>query len=150
MLGETNKLIVQRFIEEIWNERNLDVADEIFAENCITHQLRSGVDSLTMPRPPQAMKHHIREWLTAFPDIYFTIEQMIAERDKVFVHCIARGTHLGLWHNISPTGKVISIQMMVIYRIANDLIVEDWVLVDFLGVFQLLGLVKSTNELLLK
>lgn len=147
---DANKLMVKRFIEEIWNERRLDIADIVFAEDCITHQLRSGTDSLTMPRPPQAMKHHISEWLAAFPDIQFTIEQMIAEGDQVVVHCVARGTHLGCWHNISPTGKEISIQMMVMYQITNERIAEDWVLVDFLGVFQQLGLVKPTNELLSK
>ena len=145
---DDNKKLVKRFIEEIWNQRHLDVADEVFAADCITHQLRSGADSLTMPRPPEALKQHISEWLVAFSDIQFSIEQMITEGDRVVAHFLARGTHLGAWHSIPPTGKEISIQMMVVYRIANGQITEDWVLVDFLGFFQQLGLVKPTNELI--
>ena len=142
------KKLVTRFIEEVWNQRRLDVADEIFAADCLTHQLRSGTDSLIMPRPPDAMKKHIREWLAAFPDIQFSIEQMVSEGDRIVAHFLAHGTHLGVWHSIPATGREISIQMMVIYRVASGQIAEDWVLVDFLGVFQQLQLVKPTNELL--
>ena len=62
--------------------------------------------------------------------------------------CVARGTHLGSWLGIPATGKFISIQMFVVHRIADGRIVEDWVLVDSLGVFQQLGLVPPTEELL--
>ena len=95
MTLEDNKKLVTWFIEEIWNQRHLDVADEVFAADCITHQLRSGADSLTIPRPPEALKQHISEWLAAFPDIHFSIDQLIAGGDRVVVHCQARGTHLG-------------------------------------------------------
>ena len=94
------------------------------------------------------MKHHVADWLAAFPDIRFTIEQMLAEGDRVMTQCVARGKHLGSWLGIPATRKIITIQMFVVHRIADGLIAEDWVLIDSLGVFQQLGLVPPTEEVL--
>jgi len=94
------------------------------------------------------MKHHLSEWLASFPDIKFSIEQMLAEGDRVMTQVVARGTHKGVWLGIPPTEKAITILMFVVHRIANGLIVEDWVLIDALGVFQQLGIVASSEELL--
>ena len=149
MTEDANKFLVRRFLEEIWNDRRLHVADEVFASDCVSHQLRSGGE-LTMPRGPQEIKRHITEWLEAFPDIRFTIERILAEADYVMTNCLAKGTHLGNWHGIPATGKEITIQMSVVHRIEEEKIVEDWVLVDFLGVFQQLGIVRPTIELLNK
>jgi steroid delta-isomerase-like uncharacterized protein len=145
---ETNKAIVYRFIEELWNQRKLDLADELFAQDCITHQLRIGADPAGVPRGPEMIKHHVADWLASFPDIHFTIEQMIAERDRVMTQCVAHGTHSASWLGVPATGKFIAIQMFVVHRIASDLIVEDWVLVDALGVYQQLGLVPPSEQLL--
>jgi predicted ester cyclase len=90
----------------------------------------------------------VAEWLAAFPDIHFSVDQVVAERDLVAVHCTATGTHTGSWLGIPPTGRQITIRMAVTYRLAGGMIAEDWVLVDFLGVFQQLGLVQPTSELL--
>jgi steroid delta-isomerase-like uncharacterized protein len=143
---ERNKSVTRRFIEEIWNNRQLDVADEIFAPDCITHQLRSG-GNLTMPRGPEALKYHVTEWLSAFPDIHIVIEQMLADADLVMTQCVYQGTHSGIWNGVPPSGKVITIQVSVVHRIVKGLIVEDWVLVDSLGLFQQLGVVPPTAEL---
>jgi hypothetical protein len=94
------------------------------------------------------MRHHLAEWLGAFPDIRFTIERMLAEGDRVMTQCVARGKHLESWLGIPATGKIITIQMFVVHRIADGLIAEDWVLVDSLGVFQQLGLVPPTEQVL--
>src|SRR5262249_54511178 len=139
--------ISRRFVEEVWNKRRFRVADEIVSKDCITHQLRSGEDLPGIPRGPEAIKAHLKEWTTSFPDMRFTIEQMIAEGDRVMTHMVMRGTHSDLWRGILPTGKEISIQITVIHRIENNQIVEDWVLVDFLGVFQQLGLVPQTIDI---
>lgn len=147
---EQTKTIVRRFYEELWNNRNLDVADEIIAPDCVTHQLRSGADSVAVPRGPEAVKHHITEWLNGFPDLSFTVEQMIAETEQVVSRSVMRGTHTGSWLGIAPTGKQLSIRMIVTQRIVSGKIVEDWVLVEALGFFQQIGLVPATQELLAK
>jgi len=95
---EANKTIARRFIEELWNERKLEVANDILASDCITHQLRSGQDTMTMPRGPEIIKRHIAEWLTGFPDMRFAIEQVVAEGDRVMMQCVGRGTHLYARH----------------------------------------------------
>jgi steroid delta-isomerase-like uncharacterized protein len=142
-----NIAVVQRFVNELWNGRKLDVANEIFASDCTTHQLRSGEPVTSAPRDPETLKQHVREWVDAFPDLQFTIEQTVASNDRVASHMTMRGTHKGAWMGVSPSGKQISIEMMVIHRIEARKIVEDWVLVDSLGLFQQLGLVGSREEI---
>jgi predicted ester cyclase len=144
---EPAKHIIKRFVEELWNDRRLEVADQIFSEYCITHQLRSGALAEPAHRGPQAMKEHISGWLMSFPDLRFNIQQIIAERDRVVSQLVMEGTHQGTWMGISPTGKRLHIRMITIHRIANSKIAEDWVLVESLGLFQQLGVVPSTAEL---
>lgn len=148
MTSESSRAVVRRFYEELWNERRLDVADDIIAARCVTHQLRSGSEPDGVPRGPEAVKHHVNEWLAAFPDLRFTVEGMIAEGDRVSTVSVLRGTHTGRWLGLAPTGKRVEIRMMVVQRVADDKIVEDWVLVESLGLLQQLGLVPSTEELL--
>ena len=147
---EQNKAIVSRFYEELWNNRNLNVADEIIAPDCVTHQLQSAAVCVGVPRGPEAVKHHVREWLIGFPDLRFTVEQMIGEDDRVMSHSLMRGTHTGTWLGVDPTNKELSIRMMVIQRIENGKIIEDWVLVEALGFFQGLGLLPATDKILSK
>lgn len=149
MSAEQNRAIVSRFYEELWNQRRVDVADEIIAPDCVTHQLRSGVEVGGVARGPEAVKRHAAEWLKGFPDLRFTVEQMIAEGDQVVTRSVMQGTHTGAWLSIAPTGKQVSIRMMVIQRIADGKIAEDWVLVESLGLWQQLGLLPATEEILL-
>ena len=148
MPAEENKAAVRRFVEELWNGRRLELADELFAPDCVTHQLRSGAEAAGAPRSPDTVKREVGEWLAGFPDLEFVIEQMIAEGDQVVTRCVMTGTHTGAWLGLAPTGRRVSVQMIVIHRIGGGKIVEDWVLVGSLGLFQQLGLVPSTQELL--
>ena len=150
MSTQSNIAIVQRFVEELWNNRNLDVADEIFAPDCVTHQLRSGEPVTSVPRDPETLKQHIRDWVEAFPDLQFTVQQTVASEDRVASHMTMLGTHTGEWMGVSPSGEQISIEMMTIHRIEARKIVEDWVLVDSLGFFQQLGLVGSREQIFRK
>ena len=147
---EQNKAIVSRFYEELWNNRNLRIADEIIAPDCITHQLQSGAVSVGMPRNPEAVKHHVNEWLIGFPDLHFDVEQIIAEEDRVVSQSVMQGIHTGPWLGIAPTNKEVSIRLMVTQRIIGGKIVEDWVLVEALGFFQALGLLPPTQEIISK
>lgn len=150
MSAEQSKSIVSKFYNELWNERNLNIADEIFADNCVTHQLHSGDESAALTRNPEAVKHHVKEWLVGFPDLRFTVEQMLVENERVMTQSIMRGTHKGFWFGIAPTNKKVSVRLSVIHRISNGKIVEDWVLVEALGFFQQLGLIQSTDKIIAK
>lgn len=148
MSVERNKKIVRRFFEELWNERNLEAADEIFAPGCVTHQLQSGAEAVAVPRSGEAIKRHVGEWLEAFPDLHFTVERMIAEGDFVVTCATMRGTHEEMWHGIPATGKQVSIRMTVTHQIINQKIAADWVLTEGLGFFQQLGLLPATREIM--
>jgi steroid delta-isomerase-like uncharacterized protein len=145
---EQAKHIIKRFVEELWNARRLEVADQIFSEDCVTHQLRSGVLAEPAHRGPQAMKEHVSGWLMSFPDLRFNLEQMIAEQDRVVSQLVMEGTHQGTWMGISPTRRRLQIRMITIHRITNGKIAEDWVLVESLGFFQQLGVLPDTAELI--
>jgi hypothetical protein len=61
MSEEQNKMVVKRFIEEMWNQRKLNLADELIAPDCVTYQLRSVEDAVGMPRSPDSVKREA-EW----------------------------------------------------------------------------------------
>ena len=143
-----NKAIVRRFYEELWNERKIEIADEIFAPDCVTHQLQSGSEDVGTLRNAEAIRHHVAGWLAGFEDLRFDVEEIFAEGDRVVSRCVALGTHTGIWFGIKPTGKRISIRMVVIHRIASRKIAEDWVLVESLGFLQQLGLLPATEAIL--
>jgi predicted ester cyclase len=148
MSVEQCRAIVARFYEELWNGRNLGVADEIIAPGCVTHQLSSGAEPVGAPRGPEAVKQHVAEWLAGFPDMRFTVEEVIAEADRVMSRSVMRGTHSGTWLGIPPTGRRVSVRLVVIQRVEGGKIVEDWVLTEALGFFQQLKLVPATDEIL--
>ncbi len=143
-----NKHIVARFVEELWNERNLTVAESIFDEDCHTHQLQSGSPVVPEPRGPTAIKAHVSDWLSAFPDLKFSVEQMFADGDRVISQLAMDGTQTGQWLGIPPTRKRVNIRMVTIHRIRNGKIIEDWVLVESLGILQQLGVLPATKDIL--
>jgi steroid delta-isomerase-like uncharacterized protein len=145
---EKNKTIVRRFIEEFWNQRKLHLAGELFAPECITHQLRSEEDAVGTPRSPESVKREAAAWLSGFPDLKFVLEKIIAAEDQVVTHCTMRGTHSGEWMGVPATGKKVSVPIITIHRIAGGKIAEDWVLVGSLLLFQQLGVVPATQALL--
>jgi steroid delta-isomerase-like uncharacterized protein len=112
------KQLINRFVEELWNERRLDVADAIFAKDCVTHQLRSGAPADAVPRGPQAMKEHVAGWIASFPDLRFSIEQMLNEGDRVVTQLLMEGTHQGAWLGIPASGKKMQIRMFTVHRVA--------------------------------
>jgi len=144
---EHNKLLIKRFFDELWNGRHLEVADEIFAENCLTHQLRSGRDIVAVKRGPSEIKEHVLAWVEGFPDIEFTVEQMIAEDDSVVTRARMAGTHKGPWLGIAATGNKVNIRMMTTHKIAGGKIVEDWVLIEALGFLNELGLLPPVETI---
>ena len=148
MSAEEDKAVVRRFVEELWNDRRLDAADEIFHPDCVTHQLRSGAADAPARRDPATLKRHVEEWLGGFPDLRFTVEQMVAEAGLVSSRLVAQGTHAGAWLGLAPTGRRVEIRMTTVHRIEGGKIAEDWVLVDSLGFFQQLGLLPTDAEIM--
>lgn len=147
MPEEDNKLVVQRFISELWNERKLELAEELIAANCVTHQLCASEAPEGAPRSPESVRREVAGWVAGFPDLTLALEQLVAAGDLVVARCTMSATHTGPWMGIAPTGKRINVPIVSLHRVADGRIVEDWVLVGSLALFQQLGLVPSTEEI---
>lgn len=139
MSTEENKAFVRRAFEE-GNQGNWAVFNELFAPNFVLHNA-----SMTM-QGREAGKQFLLMYNTAFPDGIFTIEDMIAEGDRVVVRVTARGTHQGAIMGIPPTGKQITLSGITIFRVANGKIVEQWSNSDDLGLLQQLGVVPMPGQ----
>jgi predicted ester cyclase len=141
--------VVERFFGEVWNGRDLAVLDEIVHENCVTHQVRSAPEPISsVARGPAALREHIQAWLRAFPGMQVTTDHRSVCANEVISWVTMRGTHRGPWQGIAPTGREITIRTIAQHRVEAGRIVEDWVIVETLGVFQQLGVVPPTQELL--
>ena len=123
-LTEDNKTDVRRYRLELWDEGNLNVVDEIFPE-------KFAVDGQEMT--PESFKKIVTMWRTAFPDMQYTLENIIAEGDKVVDHWRARGTHLGRLYGIAPTGKYFENMGINIHHIVDGKIVDIWEVGDALA-----------------
>jgi predicted ester cyclase len=148
MNEEQNKIVVKRFIHEMWNQRKLQLADELFAADCIAHQLRTDESAAGTPRTAESVEREATAWLTGFPDLEFVLEQVIAAGDRVVSQCTMRGTHTGVWMGVAPPGIKVSVPIITIHRIAGGKIAEDWALVGSLTLFQQLGFVPKTQAIL--
>ena len=126
------KPIIRRFWEEGTNQRNWAVLDEIVAEDYAGH----GVET----SPGRAgLKAELAGYTTAFSDLQFTLDELVAEGELVVSRWTARGTHTGPLMDIPPTGKFVTITGISIDRIVNGRIVEGWTEFDMLGMLQQLG-----------
>ena len=139
MSVEENKAIVHRFMEEVVRKGNLVSANEIFAADFVYHPPPEGLPT----RGPEAIIQRVTTIRTAFPDIQYTVEDEIAEGDKVVHRLTGRGTHQGQFLGIPPTGKQVTWTVIAIYRIAGGKIAERWLNVDDLGIMQQLGAIPS-------
>jgi len=138
MSTEENKAIFHRIYEEFLNQGNSDVADELFVTNYVNHSIPPG-----QPQGLAGEKQFIATFRTAFPDIQFTIEDLIAEGDKVVGRVTWRGTHKGELMGIHPTGKKVTVEGIDIIRFADGKAVENWYSGDTLGLMQQLGAVPT-------
>ena len=132
MLTEDNKALMHRAYAAL-NQKNLAVLDEVYAPDLVVHIVSTTIQGL------EAFKQGLSLFLTAFPDARFTIEDMIAEGDRVVVRYTFRGTHTGNFMGIAPTGKQVTQTGITINRFANGKAVELWGNVDDLGLLQQLG-----------
>jgi predicted ester cyclase len=141
--------IVERFFSEVWNRRNFAVLDQIVAETCVTHQVRSVPDPISSAaRGPAALRHHIEAWVAAFPDIQVSTDRRCVCGTEVVSWITMRGTHQAPWQGIAPTHREVTIRTVALHRVEAGRIVEDWVIVETLGFFQQLGVIPSMRELL--
>jgi len=136
MSTEENKAVLRRN-EEVFNKGNLAVADETIATNYILH----GPGGQEF-KGPEGFKQLVTMFRTAFPDLHATVEDMVAEGDKVAHRLILRGTHKGDLMGIAPTGKQVTLSAITISRFVGGKEVEGWSITDML---QQLGVAPPTG-----
>ena len=141
MSTEDNKALMRRFLEEVFNKQNLAAIDEFIAPSHVDHTLPP-----FLPATPEGTKRAIGMFLTAFPDVHLTVEDMIAEGDKVVTWYTSRGTQKGAFVGIPPTGKQVAVSTIDIVRMEGGKIAEEWGIDDRLGMLQQLGLVPAMGS----
>jgi predicted ester cyclase len=130
--AEENKATFRRYVEEVTNQGNLELADEIF-DSYIAHQ----PDGSVLQRGPEDVKRFQAEFRSAFPDIRATIEDQVAEGDKVVTRWKIRGTHEGDFRGIAPTGQQVEINGIGIFRFSPEgKVIESWDSYDQLGIMR--------------
>ena len=142
MSTEQNKALVRRLMEEVFDRGNISLIDELFAPDFVEHEeLPPGI-----PAGSEGVKQLSTMFRSAFPDFKATIDDMIAEGDKVVVSGTWSGTHKGEFMGIPPTGKRVSIGVIDIIRMAGGKGVEHWGQMDSMGMMQQLGVVPAPGE----
>ena len=143
MSAEENKTVLRREVEELYNHAgNLDVVEEIFSPDYVSHEPTSGE-----VRGIEGARQFAATFRKAFPDLQNTIVDMVAEGDKVAMRFRGSGTHLGETEAFgSPTGKPMEITGITIKRFADGKIVEAWTNFDALGMMQQLGVISTPQQ----
>ena len=132
-MSEPNKAIVRELFEEL-NRGNLSLVYDLFATNVVFYN--AGTDHFG---DLDGFKQFQSEIRTGFPDLRFTIDNVIAEDDRVSYRYILLGTHRGEYMGVPATGKQVTMTGMGILRIARGKIAEGWFVPDLLGLLQQLG-----------
>lgn len=132
---DIDKLIVERFYEEVWNLGNTDVAMEVFADDYVRHDLRP-----SQAGPGGAGQARVAaDFRTAFPDLTFQVDLLISEGDLVAARWTASGTHLGGWGGVRPSGKAVTFHGVNFFRLREGKVIEIWNHRDDLGLMEQTG-----------
>lgn len=140
MSVEQNKAVARRYYDEVLNQGHLSVLDDIAADDYVEND----------PFPGQShgrtdLKARVATLLTAFSPCIFTIEDVVAEGDRVVVRWHSSGTHSGEFLGMPPTNRDYTIAGIDIHRLADGRMVEHWHVVDQLGQLQQLGMIPSPS-----
>jgi predicted ester cyclase len=135
---EENKAHFRRTYEEVLNQGDLSVVDELISVDFINHAAPPGRD-----RGPESLRWLASMLRTAFPDLHFTIEELVAEGDMVAGRLTMSGTHEGPLTGMPPTGRAVRQAHMHLVRYREGKAVEHWGVRDDLGMMQQMGLIPE-------
>ena len=140
MSAEDNKAIARRWYEEVFNAGNLDLIHELFAPNFVDHDPVNPLPGL------QGVRQVVGIYRGAFPDLHITVEDWVAEGDKVVTRFRAQGTHKGPLMGIPPTEKQVTVTGIDMLGFEHGKIAEHWGNRDDLGMLQQLGAVPAPGQ----
>jgi predicted ester cyclase len=133
---ERNKAVIQRFVEEVQNQRDWAVYDELNDPSFVNLSSPPGI-----PSDREGAKVYLGGFLAAFPDAHFTVDDMIAEGDRVATKKTMTGTHLAPLGELPATGRSVTLQFVDIMRVRDGRIVDHWLSMDQLSFMQQLGVI---------
>jgi steroid delta-isomerase-like uncharacterized protein len=141
MSVKSNKAVIVRFWEEVFNGRNFNLVDSLFTQDYVYHgaagqEVRGG----------EGLKQFLTMFFSAFPDLRAEVEDVFGEGDKVVSRAMCRGTHKGELMGIPPTGKQIAIRVICTNRFVGQRVAEDWELPDLFGMMLQLGVVPQPGQ----
>ena len=145
MILDENKAIVRRILHEFWLNGNVQVLDELLADDCVNHE---------QSNPELKGKGACKEWANGlrlanrqgFPDFDISSEEVVAEGDKVAKRWVFSGTHTGEFAGIPPTGKRVTMRGITLYRLAGGKVTEMYWNYDLFGLLQQLGAIPAPAE----
>ena len=132
-----NETLVHRFFEEFCNQRRGDVADELIADDYVSHGPQA---------PPAEGPDGVRDRVGLYQDAvdgHWDVEEIFSDGDRVIARWTGTGTHRGELMGVEPTGLPISVDAISIFRISNGKIAEEWTVWDALGLLQQVGAVPA-------
>jgi predicted ester cyclase len=141
MSTQENKAMASRFLDEVINRGNVSVIDELSGANFVDHQAPPGV-----PPTPEGIKAYITMFRAAFPDLHYTLEDSIAEGDRVVQRTTAHGTMKGDFMGMSASGKSATWSEIHITRYMDGKAVEHWAVVDQLSMLAQLGFAQAPGQ----
>ncbi len=137
---EENKALSHRILDELWNKGNLGLIDELYPPDYVNHSAPPGI-----PPDREGLKQFVTMYRHAFPDVQMTVEDQIAEGDKVVARFTTRATHTGELMGIAPTHKQVTVTGIVIGRYVDGKPVETWAEFDQLSMLQQLGVIPPSG-----
>ena len=132
--ADQNKAIIRKLYEEILNTGKWELLDPIIAEDFIGAMGQKG---------PAAFADTVRGLRQGFPDIQWTVEDLIAEGDKVVIRWSWRGTHSNAFRGFAPTHKALNDHAIAIYQFRENQVIHAWLETDRLGFLQQIGLIPQ-------
>ena len=134
MSAEENKALLQRYIKEVWDKQDPAAVDDFLASNYKRHR-----SPTTTPLTREEQKQLLVRFRAAFPNVQLTVEEIIAEDNRIAFRSTIRATHQGELFGIAPTGKQITVGLVDVIHIENGKFVEQWGGPDLLDLVQQLG-----------
>lgn len=119
-MSEQNKALVQRYYDEVLNGRNLDAVGDYFADERVVEGVQRGCFS----------------YFQSFPDLHCSVDELIAEADRVFCRSTITGTHDGEYKGIPPTGRHVASESAEVFRIADGKFIGYWCLTNVAGLMR--------------
>ena len=136
MANDPNKALLRRYIEAVWDNENPEALDEFLAPTYRRHR-----SPTSPPLNRDEQKTLLIGFRQAFPDVSINVEEMISEGDRIAFRSTMRGTHLGEFLGLEPTGKQVEFSLLDVMRIEDGKFVEQWGGPDIYDLLRQLGAV---------